>query len=306
MSSDSCAVSGTTVSSRSSRVSSSAGRRNEILPLSSCTHCSPPRRCPDAGRRLQSALPSTQARSATLGGTLLNAIAVLFGGLTGLVIGRRLGEGLRGALVSGIGLVTVVVGVSNAGQSGNIIIPLVSIVSGVVVGELLEIDRRLQGFAAWMQGRVGDSSDGQARARFINGYLSASLVFCVGPLTFVGSLQDGMGLPIGFQQLAIKSVLDMITAATFAASMGVGVLFSIVTILALQGGLALLGSTLGEVMSVAMIAEMTAVGGVILIGLALVLLELRPLRVANFLPALIIAPLLVALAEATGIILYPF
>ena len=236
--------------------------------------------------------------------------------MTGLAIGQRLNERLRGALVSGLGLVTVVVGVSNAGQSGNVIIPLVSIVSGVVVGELLDIDRRLQGFAAWLQARTatfaggstgtGDSSDGHARARFINGYLSASLVFCVGPLTFVGALQDGMGLPIGFQQLAIKSVLDMITAATFAASMGIGVLFSVLTILILQGGLALLGSTLGEVMSAAMIAEMTAVGGVILIGLALVLLELRPLRVANFLPALIIAPLLVALAEATGIILYPF
>ncbi|MCY4526091.1 MAG: DUF554 family protein, partial [Anaerolineaceae bacterium] len=149
---------------------------------------------------------------------------MLFGGLAGLFIGQRLNERLRGAVVSGIGLVTVVVGVSNAGQSGNIIIPLVSIVSGVVLGELLDIDRRLQGFAGWLQGKVGDSSDNHARSRFINGYLSASLVFCIGPLTFVGSLQDGMGLPIGFQQLAIKSVLDLITAATFAASMGVGVL----------------------------------------------------------------------------------
>lgn len=241
-----------------------------------------------------------------MGGTLLNAITVLFGGFAGLVIGQRLNERLRNAVVSGIGLITVVVGVSNAAQSGNVIIPLISIVSGVVVGELLDIDRRLQGFAGWLQARFGDASDSAARARFINGYLSASLVFCIGPLTFVGSLQDGMGLPIGFQQLAIKSVLDMITAATFAASMGPGVLFSVLTILVLQGGLALLGSTLGEVMSVAMIAEMTAVGGVILIGLALVLLELRPLRVANFLPALVIAPLLVALAEATGVILYPF
>lgn len=237
---------------------------------------------------------------------MLNAITVLFGGLTGLVIGQRLNERLRGALVSGIGLVTVVVGVSNAGQSGNIIIPLISIVSGVVVGELLDIDRRLQGFAGWLQARLGDASDGAARSRFINGYLSASLVFCVGPLTFVGSLQDGMGLPIGFQQLAIKSVLDMITAAAFAASMGPGVLFSVLTILVLQGGLALLGAALGEVMNAAMIAEMTAVGGIILIGLALVLLELRPLRVANFLPALVIAPLLVALAGATGVIIYPF
>ena len=255
-------------------------------------------------------------REHDLGGTLLNAIAVLFGGFAGLVLGQRLSARLREAVVSGIGLVTFAVGISNASQTGNIIIPLVSIVSGVIVGELLDIDRRLQGFAASIQARtatfagastgVGDATDSQARLRFINGYLSASLVFCVGPLTLVGSLQDGMGLPIGFQQLAIKSVLDLITAAAFAASMGPGVLFSVLTILVLQGGLALLGSTLGEVMSAAMIAEMTAVGGLILLGLALVLLELRPLRVANFLPALIIAPLLVALAEAAGIVIYPF
>ncbi len=255
-------------------------------------------------------------REHDLGGTLLNAIAVLCGGFAGLVLGQRLTARLREAVVSGIGLVTFAVGFSNASQTGNIIIPLVSIVSGVIVGELLDVDRRLQGLAASIQARtatfagastgVGDATDSQARLRFINGYLSASLVFCVGPLTLVGSLQDGMGLPIGFQQLAIKSVLDMITAAAFAASMGPGVLFSVLTILILQGGLALLGSTLGEVMSAAMIAEMTAVGGLILLGLALVLLELRPLRVANFLPALVIAPLLVALAEALGIIIYPF
>ncbi len=208
--------------------------------------------------------------------------------------------------MSGIGLVTVAVGISNASQTGNIIIPLVSIVSGVILGELLDIDGRLQGFAARLQARVGDATDSASRMRFITGYLSASLISCVGPLTFAGSLQDGMGLPIGFQQLAIKSVLDLITAATLAASMGPGVLFSVITILVLQGGLALLGSTLGEVMTGAMIAEMTAVGGLILIGLALVLLELRPLRMANFLPALVIAPLLVALAEALGIIIYPF
>lgn len=222
------------------------------------------------------------------------------------MLGQRLNARLREAVVSGIGLITFAVGISNAGQTGNIIIPLISIVSGVVVGEMLDIDGRLRGFASWMQARVGDAADSGARMRFINGYLTASLVFCVGPLTFVGSLQDGMGLTIGFQQLAIKSVLDLITAATFAASMGPGVLFSVITILVLQGGLALLGSTLGEVMSGAMIAEMTAVGGIILIGLSLVLLELRALRVANFLPALLIAPLLVALAEALGIVIYPF
>ena len=208
--------------------------------------------------------------------------------------------------MSGIGLVIFAVGISNTGQSGNIIIPLVSVVTGVLAGELLDIEGRLQGFASRLQALVGNGADGAARRRFINGYLAASLVFCVGPLTFVGSIQDGMGLPVGFQQLAIKSVLDLITAMTFAASMGPGVLFSVLTVLLLQGGLALLGSTLGAVMSGAMIAEMTAVGGLLLMGLALVLLELRALRVANYLPALVIAPLLVALAGALGIEIYPF
>lgn len=254
---------------------------------------------------LQSSSP-TDRRSATLAGTILNAITVLCGGLAGLLVGQRLGAPLREALVSGLGLVTLAVGISNATRTGNMLIPLLSIVTGTLVGELLDIERRLQGFASWLQARSGDATDGVARSRFINGFLAASLVFCVGPLTFVGALQDGMGLPAGFQQLAIKSVLDMVTAMAFAASMGPGVLFSVLTILLLQGGLALLGNTLGAVMTDAMIAEMTAVGGLLLIGLALVLLELRALRVANYLPALLIAPLLLALATALGIEPYPF
>jgi uncharacterized membrane protein YqgA involved in biofilm formation len=136
--------------------------------------------------------------------------------------------------------------------------------------------------------------------------VTASLVFCIGPLTFAGSIQDGMGLAIGFQQLAIKSVLDGFASMTFAASFGVGVTFSIITVLVLQGGLALAGSVLGNFMSTAMINEMTAVGGLMLIGLSLILLGLKQPRIANFLPALLIAPLLVAVAGAMGINIYPF
>jgi uncharacterized membrane protein YqgA involved in biofilm formation len=213
---------------------------------------------------------------------------------------------------------------SNAGKTGNPIIPLLSIAIGAIIGELLDIDRLLQRFAGWLQSRyAGQKSETDvwtqravsiqeapansmdARARFITGFVTASLVFCIGPLTFVGSIQDGMGLSIGFQQLAIKSVLDGFAGMAFAASFGVGVSFSIITILVLQGGLALAGSILGEFMTVPMVNEMTAVGGLILMGLALVLLDLKKPRMANFLPALIIAPLMVAVAAALGISVYP-
>jgi uncharacterized membrane protein YqgA involved in biofilm formation len=115
-----------------------------------------------------------------------------------------------------------------------------------------------------------------------------------------------MGLAAGFQQIAIKSVLDFFAAMAFAATFGPGVFFTVITVLALQGGLSLAGLALGQFMNAAMIAEMTAVGGVILIGLGLNILEIKRLRVVNYLPALVIAPLLVALAQALGISIYPF
>jgi uncharacterized membrane protein YqgA involved in biofilm formation len=225
-------------------------------------------------------------------------------------------------VVTGLGLVTLYVGISNAGQTGNVIIPLLSIATGVIIGELLDIQSALERFGAWLQNRFGGDSlpttstpneseptqntaPLDTRARFITGFVTASLVFCIGPLTFVGSMQDGMGLAIGFQQLAIKSVLDGFAAMAFAASFGIGVAFSIITILLLQGGLALAGGLLGNFMTTPMINEMTAVGGLMLIGLSLILLGIKQPRMANFLPALIIAPLLVALAGAVGIDIYP-
>jgi uncharacterized membrane protein YqgA involved in biofilm formation len=115
-----------------------------------------------------------------------------------------------------------------------------------------------------------------------------------------------MGLSAGFQQIAIKSMLDFFAAMAFASAFGPGVFFTTITVLVLQGGLSLLGMVLGDVMTTAMIAEMTAVGGLILIGLGLNILEIKRLRVVNFLPALVVAPLLVALATALGITIYPF
>jgi hypothetical protein len=254
-------------------------------------------------------------------GTLLNVITVAIGSTLGLLIGDRLPQNIQNSVITGLGLVTLVVGVQNALLSGNIIIPLLSIVLGATVGEWLNIQAGLDNFAGWLQKRVSgrqapeneasitDTSDEDdetfqdARERFISGFVTASLVFCVGPLTVLGSLQDGMSG--NYQLLAIKSVLDGFASLAFAASLGIGVSFSIITILVVQGGLALVGSFAGEIMTEAMTNEMTASGGLILIGLSLVLLDIKHPRMANFLPALLIAPLMVAVGTALGIDIYP-
>ncbi len=242
-------------------------------------------------------------------------VTVAIGSLLGMLAGHWLSQKIQESVVTGLGLVTLFVGISNAGQTGNPIIPLVSIVTGVILGELLDLHGRLEQIGGWFQerlargGRVGDGAaqpSGQdARTRFITGFVTASLVFCIGPLTFAGSIQDGMGLAVGFQQIAIKSALDFFASMAFAASFGVGVAFSTLTILVVQGGLSLLGGAIGDFMSAAMMNEMTAVGGLMLIGLSLILLNVKQPRMANFLPGLVIAPLIVAVGGAFGINLYP-
>jgi uncharacterized membrane protein YqgA involved in biofilm formation len=177
----------------------------------------------------------------------------------------------------------------------------------------------LERFGAYLQRRFGGNEQAgdaaSARERFITGFVTASLVFCVGPLTFVGAIQDGMGLASGFQFLAIKSVLDGFAAMAFAASFGLGVLFTIITVFVVQGGLALIGSALVQVMASPgmtdalaqepAIIEMTAVGGILLMALALVLLDIKKPRVANFLPALLVAPIMVIAAGLLNIPIYP-
>lgn len=247
-----------------------------------------------------------------MGGTILNVITVLIGGTLGLIIGNRLSKRMQESVITGLALVTLTVGMDNAFKTGNPIITLLSVALGVMIGEMLRIDKGLEWLGSWLQKRFSGQEaehtleDGlSSRERFITGFVTASLVFCVGPLTMLGSIQDGMGLHEGFQALAIKSTLDGFAAMAFAASFGVGVLFTVLTIFFFQGGLALVGALAGEFMSADMMNEMTAAGGVLLIGLAIVMLEIKPIRIANFLPALIIAPLLVAIAAALGIAYYP-
>jgi uncharacterized protein len=239
--------------------------------------------------------------------------AILFGTALGLLIGNRLTEQMRSSVVTSLGLVTLVIGIQNAMRTGNIVLPLLGVTIGVIIGEALRLDRLLEHLAGWIQARF--QGEGGDRQRFITGFITASLIFAIGPLAFVGAIQDGMGLNSGLQFLIIKSLLDLFASMAFAASFGIGVGFSALTILVVQGGLALLGMGLVSLLeagtSAAAVAqlpaviEMTAAGGLLLMALSLILLEIREPRVANFLPALVITPLLVLGAQALGISIYP-
>jgi uncharacterized membrane protein YqgA involved in biofilm formation len=227
-------------------------------------------------------------------GTVINTSAVLVGAGIGTLVGARLPEGMRQTAMHALGLVTVLVGIQSFLRFDNPLVPLVSVILGLVVGELVGIDGGLKRFGDALERRFSKGGSPVSRA-----FVTTSLLFCVGPLTFLGSLQDGISGD--YRLLALKSALDFVASLSFASVLGWGVLLSAGSVLVVQGGLTLAGAFFGAFMDEPVILAMTSTGGVLLVGLGLGLLELKELRVANMLPALIVAPLLVALAP-----LWPF
>jgi uncharacterized protein len=234
-------------------------------------------------------------------GTLINIVTVLIGGFLGTWLGERLPARMRETILHGLGLVTLVVGVQLCFKTHNIIVVLASVLVGAILGEWWKIDLGLEWASEWLRGRVASRLSGRNLERFSEGFVTASLVFCVGPMAILGSIQDG--LTGDYSLLAIKSVLDGFTALAFASSLGLGVVFSVLTILLYQGGLSLLAGLAQNVLTDAMVGEMSATGGVMILAIGLLLLDVKRIRVANLLPGLVIAPLIVALLRALGITL---
>jgi uncharacterized membrane protein YqgA involved in biofilm formation len=233
-------------------------------------------------------------------GTILNIITVLVGGGLGLAFGNRLPDRVRQTLLSALGLFTAAVGVRLFLQTSNLLIPLAALVLGGLAGEWWRIEEGLRGIGARLERRfAGGEERGGTGGRFVRGFLTASLVFCIGPMTILGSVQDG--LTGDYSLLAIKAALDGVAAMAFASALGAGVLFSTLTIAVYQGGLTLLAAQAQAALTQPMIAEMSAVGGVILIGVAMGnLLELKPIRTASLLPALAIAPAIAWIVQNLG------
>ena len=264
-------------------------------------------------------------------GTFINIGAIIMGTALGMLIGNRLPAKMQESIMAALGLVTLSVGVQNVLRTGNILIPLIGLLIGTIIGELLDLDDALKRFGGWLQNqvaRVGNNDDrtvntdqlinlasntNEGRVRFINGFVTASLLFCIGPLAILGSVQNGID-STDIRLLAIKSTLDFFASMAFASSLGMGVAFSILPTLVIQGGFALVGAGLASTFAQGAVGlsadnpyirELTATGGLLLLALGLMLLNIKQLRVANFLPALLIAPLLILLATLLHITVYP-
>lgn len=234
-------------------------------------------------------------------GTFLNITAVLIGGSLGLLFGARVPERLKATVIAAMGLFTAAIGIQMFLKTGNSIIVLGALLIGALLGEWWRIEDGIQAVGGMLERRLapnGEQVEG-ASSKFVRGFLTTSLLFCVGPLTILGSLQDG--LTGNYNLLAVKSVLDGFAALAFASTLGSGVLFSSLVILIYQGGITLLAAQLNTIVTASMMNEMTAAGGVILVGLALSsLLEIKKIRAGNFLPALAIAPLIVWILSLFG------
>ena len=225
-------------------------------------------------------------------GTLVNVATVVAGTALGLVLGARLPERIRVAVLSAIGLLTVGVGVSSFLETRNAVFPVVALILGTLVGEALRLEERLEGVGERLRRRFERAgSDGPSS--FVEGYVTASLTFCIGALTILGSLEDGISGDA--QLLVVKASLDGVVSVVYAAAFGWGVGFSALTILVVQGLLTLAGAGLGdEVLTDRMVAELSATGGIMILGIGLRLLDLKKVPVASFLPGLAVAPVLVA------------
>ena len=238
-------------------------------------------------------------------GTIVNVATVLLGATVGVLLGNRLPVRTRDLVTDALGLVTLLIAGTSAmavldddladrvGDSAPMLIVLGSLLIGGIAGSLLRLEQRVESLGGWLQSRLSGDAGSVERHRFIEGFVVASLVFCTGPLTILGSLNDGLGN--GADQLFLKSALDGFAAIAFAASFGWGVAASAVTVVAIQGSLTLLGLALGDVLPDAHLAAITAAGGLLLVGVALRLLRIREIPVADLLPALLVAPLLVEL-----------
>jgi uncharacterized protein len=241
-------------------------------------------------------------------GTVLNVATVVIGSGLGLLLGQRLPQRTRDVVTDGLGLTTLLIAAVSAGavldpvfaalvgRSSTVLVVLGALVIGGIVGSLLRIEARLESLGAALRDRLAGTDDSASRRRFVEGFVTASLVFCVGPLTILGSLSDGLGL--GYQQLALKAALDGFAAIAFAASFGWGVMASALVVAVVQGSLTLLGLLVGDILAEGYVAAITAVGGLLLVGVALRLLRIKPLPVGDLLPALAVAPALVAVVSA--------
>ena len=231
-------------------------------------------------------------------GTLINTATVLIGGMAGIAMGDKIPDRVRLIVVQVIGMVTIGLGLSDLLKTHNMVFPLLGMVFGAVIGEVLRIEDRLEGIGEVIRKRFAKRQD---PGRFISGFVTATLLFCIGPLTILGAIQDASGKTP--QLYIIKGTLDGFMSVIFGAIHGVGVLFSAVSVFVVQGTLTLFGTQLDSLLNDRMRIELFATGGLAVMAIGLNLLDIKKIRLGSLLPGLIVTPVLVQLfADNTGLL----
>jgi uncharacterized membrane protein YqgA involved in biofilm formation len=223
-------------------------------------------------------------------GTIINVAAIVVGSLIGIFFGARLSDKLKSTIIAGMGLFLVAMGIQMFLKTENSLIVLGAILIGTLLGEWWRIEDGLHKLGEFLERKFSREQDDSNR--FVRGFMTASLLFCVGPVAILGSIQDG--LTGNYNLLAVKSVLDGFASIAFASTLGIGVAFSSLIILVYQGGISLMATQLDALITTNMMNELTATGGILLVGVGISsLLEIKKIHVGNMLPALLVAPLIV-------------
>jgi uncharacterized membrane protein YqgA involved in biofilm formation len=224
-------------------------------------------------------------------GTLINTSTVIVGSSIGYFIGHRIRESIRTIVVQVIGLATVIMGISNAMDTHNLVFPLVGMVIGAVIGELLHIEERLEGIGERLKKRFAKKSDDTST--FVEGFVTATLMFCIGPMTILGAIEDASGRTP--QLYIIKGTLDGFMSIIFVSIYGIGAAFSAIGVFVVQGLLTLGGTGIDSLLDDRMRTELFAAGGFTVLAIGLNLLEIKKIKLGSLLPGLIVTPILVAI-----------
>ena len=216
-------------------------------------------------------------------GTIINSLAIIIGGTIGLFFKKGLPSTLSTNIMNGLALCVLYIGISGSFKSENTLILILSMVIGVMIGEVLDLDKRVGQLGDLIEKKVKRKNDSVSISE---GFVTASLLFCVGAMAIVGSIQEG--LSGNREMLLTKSMLDGISSIIFSSSLGIGVIFSAGLVLVYQGGITLLASSLAPYLTDSVVNEMTGVGSLLIIGLALNMLKVTNLKIMNYVPAIFI------------------
>ena len=221
-------------------------------------------------------------------GTLINTFTVLAGGGLGLLIGDKIPDRVRVIIVQVIGLVTLAIGLRDVMNTDNMVFPLVGMVVGAIIGEFLKIEDRLASLGEFLRRKFAKNA---GESKFVNGFVTATLLFCIGPLTILGAIEDASGKTP--QLYIIKGTLDGFMTIIFSALYGVGALFSAASVFVVQGTLTVFGTSLDSLLDDRMRLELFAAGGLAVMAIGINLLEIKKIRLGSLLPGLILTPILV-------------